>query len=136
MPPSHLALCPACARHVRAFETRCPFCGASLPPAFAARIAPRRPGVRQGRAALYAFTTASSLAVATAGCSSSSTPGGGGDAAPEVMPLYGAPVDATMQDSAAGGTDSPVGADGPQDALPEAVAAYGGPADSGSDGAG
>lgn len=53
---SKLAPCPACARHVRIVEARCPFCAASIEgmpvPARA------RPTTRLGRAALFAFGTA------------------------------------------------------------------------------
>jgi hypothetical protein len=52
--------CPSCARHVRASEPRCPFCGVGLvldpsatAPATAARL---------GRAAIFAFRTATATA--------------------------------------------------------------------------
>lgn len=50
---SHLVPCPACSRHVRAFEAECPFCGdvldlANSPP-------PVMPTSRLGRAATFAF---------------------------------------------------------------------------------
>lgn len=54
-----LRLCNACARHVRAHETRCPFCDASLTPSSV-----REPSVtRASRAAQMAF-----VATVLAGC--------------------------------------------------------------------
>jgi hypothetical protein len=63
----HLIACSACARHVRAREAACPFCGSVLAPAAAPRSGPEAP--RLGRAALRAFGVgAVSAAAAVAGC--------------------------------------------------------------------
>jgi hypothetical protein len=52
---SHLLPCPACSRHVRATEPRCPFCSSCLPSSFATRPAPLRapPGLSRGRLHSY-----------------------------------------------------------------------------------
>ncbi len=98
-----LVPCPACARHVLASETTCPFCVTALPTDIGDHAVPGAPG-RLNRAAAFVF--GASLAVA--GCSSevntgSSSSGGGGaggsgqetDAGPDddggIMPLYGDP---------------------------------------------
>jgi hypothetical protein len=47
--------CAVCARHVRARESVCPFCGASIDPSLAARSAPLPPAARLSRAALFAL---------------------------------------------------------------------------------
>jgi hypothetical protein len=72
MTQSHLRPCPSCARHVRVNEGGCPFCGESLSDEFRAVPRPLGPGVRLGRAALFAFGTGT-LTLASA-CSSSATP--------------------------------------------------------------
>jgi hypothetical protein len=76
MNKTRLLACPACSRHLRASEANCPFCGAEVPTEFKDAPAPRGPGRRLSRAALYAFG-ATSLGLATA-CSGSVT--GIGDA--------------------------------------------------------
>lgn len=55
--------CAACARHVRATDTRCPFCDALLPSDHASRAAPDTTR-RLSRAAAFAF------GLTVAGCSS------------------------------------------------------------------
>jgi hypothetical protein len=62
-----LEACPACGRHIRKTESLCPFCAADVA-AHLAALPPRAlPTARLGRAALFAFATASagSLACAT-----------------------------------------------------------------------
>jgi hypothetical protein len=58
-----LVLCLSCARHVRAHETRCPFCDADAfaPPRSNERVA------RIGRAALLALATTASACGASTG---------------------------------------------------------------------
>lgn len=90
-----LVACGACARHLRATEPACPFCGAALteiPPE------PPHPAGRFGRAALLAFgatvaaTTFSSCVAAygapeyDAGAEQDAGPDSGG-----IAPAYGAP---------------------------------------------
>jgi hypothetical protein len=123
MTKSHLRACPACARHVRVSEESCPFCGGGLDPAFRASPAPRSPGVRLTRAALFAFGTGT-LAVAP-GCSSSPSPSTGpADLADAANPFgndaaYGSPAIETDAGDAGDGSEvNPFGND----------AAYGGPA--------
>ncbi len=86
--------CGGCGRHVRANESACPFCGATIEAEAAARAVPSA-GARLGRAALFAF--GATIAVTATAC------GGGtpsGDAAVQdsqvqpdgqMMALYGAP---------------------------------------------
>jgi hypothetical protein len=92
---ARLLACPACARHVRVDETRCPFCRVALPGDFGAGPAPVPPPRGLSRAELRRFKTRASaglvgrsLAVAStllaAGCSSSD-----GDYMP--ADAYGAP---------------------------------------------
>jgi hypothetical protein len=117
---AHLSACPSCERHVRVSEGACPFCSADLTKAFAGKVAPRGPGVRLGRAALYAFGTGTLAAgtLAVAACSSTSA-----------QPLYGAPFvedagqDGSIQVSPAYGGATPFDANGIT-----LDAAYGGPA--------
>lgn len=102
--------CPGCARHVRAAESVCPFCGDTLPLSLRQRrpVLPKR---RLGRAATFAFGAA--LAASTAaGCGD----GTDADAGPTDS---GAVSDSgsTIQDS------------GPEDSGPE----DGGPMDAGRD---
>ena len=59
---SRLRPCPACARHVRASDARCPFCDGALGPAHASPT----PRGRLHRAAQMAFGSA--LAASLAGC--------------------------------------------------------------------
>lgn len=67
--------CSSCNRHIRSDEGSCPFCGTDVSEALgAAASAPRARG-HFGRAALLA---ASTLAVAPAACSGTTTPGSGG----------------------------------------------------------
>lgn len=95
-----LTPCPACARHVRAADASCPFCGAPL-----GALPPERPlpRVRLGRAAIFAF----GAALASVGCAEHHGAGDAGaadaaveqdagDAPPDsgtVAPPYGAPPD-------------------------------------------
>jgi hypothetical protein len=92
MNKARLLACPSCSRHVRATESACPFCAGSIPASFRDLPAPRPPGRRLSRAALYAIG-ATSLGLATA-CSGSvsnigdASPDGSGEEAGQ--PLYGA----------------------------------------------
>lgn len=70
----HLLPCPGCARHVRADESRCPFCLAPL--ALASEPAPRTPLGRLGRSATFAFGAAVAATMNVAGCGDGSTPAG------------------------------------------------------------
>ena len=99
MSPSALIPCPTCNRHVRAVETRCPFCDAAQP-ARALTGGSGLPRKRLGRAAL--MTAGAALLGAAEAC---------GDTAP-------------TQDASTN-NDSSMSADGP-DGGP--VALYGAPA--------
>lgn len=106
---NHLLPCSGCARHVRAADSVCPFCGSALPLSVRA---PRLPTRRLGRAATFAF----GAALAATGCSEAhgtddggpvSDAGGGswaGDAA-----VYGGPP---IEEDAGAQTDAGVDAGG------------------------
>jgi hypothetical protein len=83
---AHLRPCEACARHVRADETRCPFCEAELGEAPAA---PGSPAGRLGRAALMAVGV--TLGVGVAAATVTSISGCGGKPDPNHAKPYGAP---------------------------------------------
>ncbi|MGO9836211.1 MAG: hypothetical protein ACLP1X_18580 [Polyangiaceae bacterium] len=76
MKKTHLAGCPACARHLRVTEAACPFCGLALPSSFRELKAPPPPATRLSRAALYALRV-SALSVTTVACGGSIGTGGG-----------------------------------------------------------
>ncbi len=61
---NHFVPCSGCARHVRATDSLCPFCGEALPLSLRQR-APRVPTKRLGRAATIAF----GAALAASACS-------------------------------------------------------------------
>jgi len=89
MNKSHLVSCAACARHVRASEAACPFCGAELPRSLREARPPRPPAMRLGRAALMAIGTgAATIATACGGNVGTSGDAGGGGMSTE--PPYGA----------------------------------------------
>jgi predicted RNA-binding Zn-ribbon protein involved in translation (DUF1610 family) len=91
-----LTACPSCARHLRASEPACPFCGAKL-----AERSPRiraLPTKRLARAAIFSFGAA--LAAAAPGCGNSHRTDDAGtdeeDAgydAGSIAPPYGIPAD-------------------------------------------
>ncbi len=124
MPPP-LSPCPACARHVRASETACPFCKAALPGTL-----PVIPGAsgRLTRAAAFAFTTtlATSAMATAASCGGETS----GDEKGNFLPPYGIaptppPQDASRDADAGDANDGDSGG---------VQAHYGGvPVDSGSD---
>ncbi len=68
---ARLLACPSCARHLRATERTCRFCGAPLPETFADAPVVSRPG-RMGRAELSTYRArvlaASAAAVLSASC--------------------------------------------------------------------
>src|SRR5687768_12750953 len=110
----HLLPCPGCARHVRAIDPLCPFCGAALPMSLRAAT-PRVPTKRLGRSATLAF----GAALAASACGSSMS---GDDDAGRVT------LDSGSDEGDAGKLVD-AGADSGQP-----VAMYGGPpADGGSD---
>lgn len=120
---AHLLPCPGCARHVRASDTDCPFCGASLA-ALASAPAPRTPAGRLGRAATFAFGAAVATTI-TVGCGDGTTGGDDAGAQPDAQaeidaqvgddggpaPLYGGPPDS------GGVSDSGVDSGGPAPAY-------------------
>jgi hypothetical protein len=93
MTSSNLLPCPSCARHVRASEPICLFCGAPMPRESERPPAPVPPKKRLTRATLVAFG-ASVVAFATVACggeTSSSDAGatdGGSDAHEECHPVF------------------------------------------------
>jgi hypothetical protein len=106
MKKTHLAACPACARHLRVNEATCPFCHAELPSWFRELRAPPPPATRLSRAALYALRVGA-LSVTTVACggaigtgtsekdSGSSDATSIGDAAYGGPPLDASPPDAS-----------------------------------------
>jgi hypothetical protein len=68
MSPSALVPCPACSRHVRAAESRCPFCDVAQPDR-ALDAGPSLPRRRLGRAAL--MTAGAALLGAAEACGDS-----------------------------------------------------------------
>jgi hypothetical protein len=114
---SRLHPCPSCARHLRAGETACPFCGAVLSGTFGASapIAPSN-GRPMSRAALL-FAAATVAASCGGAIESTGAPDGGHDAArsadggddPDALPvtLYGpGPVNEDAGRAQDAGTDS------------------------------
>ena len=97
--------CPGCQRHVRASDSRCPFCETTLTP----REVHLRPLPRLSRAAIVAFTT--TLAV---GCGSSVTlQDDGGDTSTSAGTGSGSTGPTTTSGAgASGGADATGGAGG------------------------
>jgi hypothetical protein len=138
---THLAACPACARHVRVDEPACPFCRAVLPSSFRDRRAPTPPAKRLSRAALYAFGVGT-LSVSTA-CGGAIGGVGGKDSGQGDAPSVGeggedgassGGIDEGGEDvgigSSSGGIAVPYGL--PPIELPDAEAADAGPTDASS----
>ncbi len=126
-----LGPCASCGRHVRATESACPFCAATLEPVAASPSATRSVG-RIGRAAIFAFGAVASTSAAACGGDA-----GMPDAASVVdtggpAPLYGGAPDAAI-DAAEATNDSgnvgPAYGTPPDDAGVDAamLAMYGGP---------
>jgi len=116
--------CPSCARHVRATETTCPFCAASIaivsstPPMMTERL---------GRAALFAFGAA--MATNVAACSMSTTPPADAGPIPDAQPAADAGTDAVAPNPDSG-FFPPYGTPPPEDAGHDGgglAGAYGGP---------
>jgi hypothetical protein len=129
---NHLLPCPGCARHVRAIDPMCPFCGAALPTSLRQQMVPRVPLKRLGRSATLAF----GAALAAAGCGDA---GGDVDAGRMVLEDGGGDVDAGkpdagMEDAGTNASDGGSAGDAGMDAG-TSVALYGGPtpADAGMD---
>jgi hypothetical protein len=93
--------CPSCTQHLRASETVCPFCDASLPAGSGASARPLPPGRPMSRAALL-FVTATAAASCGGSTEAGSPPpadggreaatdsgGGGGDLDGQPVALYG-----------------------------------------------
>ncbi|MGO9837318.1 MAG: RING finger protein [Polyangiaceae bacterium] len=122
MKKTHLAACPACARHLRVDEPACPFCRVELPSWFRELKAPAPPATRLSRAALYALRVgALSTTVAcggTIGTGSSEKDSGASDAV-------------TIGEAAYGGSPPEGGGQGDADMVGAAygtfIGAYGGP---------
>lgn len=92
-----LLACPACMRHVRVSELRCPFCGSDVPSSFREQEAPA-PIARLSRAALYALRAgALSMTAAACGGAVAKGEGGGSNSSATVAPPYGGvPADASV----------------------------------------
>lgn len=131
-----LVPCPDCARHVRALESKCPFCGGALPTN--GQLASRAvPSTTQRLSRGAAFVFASSLAMSacgpttTGGGDAASEAGGGNDGAPSdtggprddgsIVAMYGEPAPVDAGDAARADANPTDDGGGP-------IAAYGGPA--------
>ena len=149
---AQLLPCPGCARHVRAGDGSCPFCGAALE---ACEVATVTPPQFTGRAQMFGFrATVGAVAVAaalgTTACGAAGPVYGAppADAGPEAdgggpAPLYGAPPDAGQGSDSRDGRRrrrnrrgwcrAAYGAPGPDDAGTQAdsgggaIPLYGGP---------
>jgi hypothetical protein len=78
---SELTPCPACQRHLRKTEMRCPFCGEAV--SLAHVPAPALPRKRLGRAATFAFGASVVGGTLLVAC--------GDDDSGGIVPVYGAP---------------------------------------------
>jgi|LNFM01.1.fsa_nt_gb hypothetical protein len=111
MSHKHLQPCRECGRHVRASESACPFCGASV----SAAPAPALPQARLTRAALVAF----GLAVTATACGGGSNSSAGG-----TVTQGGSSSSGGEGPSTGGGVDSdagsPVSTDDGGSATPDA----------------
>ncbi len=86
---SPLIPCPACARHVRADVTSCPFCGGAFDDDPAIRLVPAPPPPGLGRGELFHFAARGLKVLASAALGASALADCGGMAAAE----YGAACD-------------------------------------------
>lgn len=106
--PVRLLPCPGCARHVRAGERECPFCGGAIEVAGAPAV--RRPTTRLGRAATFAFGAAVATTLSVAGCGDDGT-GGDVDSGAAADSGGGADVDSGSSGDDAGGAMADAGGD-------------------------
>ena len=65
--PARLLACPACTRHIRVDEERCPFCGVTCPGAFASSRTPEPPPRGLSRAELSGYARTAARVAATVG---------------------------------------------------------------------
>jgi hypothetical protein len=127
MSQAHLIPCPDCARHVRAFESLCPFCASAIPETLRAGVPARRPTGRLTRAALYTFG-ATSLTLAAA-CSSTSEPSGTSDAASDVSQADGTGSPDAIAHYGCPPADCNPDAESDVHEIFDAIPAYGAPGD-------
>jgi hypothetical protein len=71
---ARLLACPSCARHIRASERECPFCGVSCPDSFASAPGPVRPPRGLSRAEAFRFNALVAAGVAGGGLALASAP--------------------------------------------------------------
>jgi hypothetical protein len=93
-----LVACPACMRHIRVTEERCPFCGSDMPSSLREQETPAPVG-RLSRAALYALRAgALSMTAAACGGAVAGGPGRENSSSASFAPSYGsmAVVDASV----------------------------------------
>jgi hypothetical protein len=86
---THFNPCPACDRHIRADEARCPFCRAETTPEFRALPPPARLQKRIGRGAAFLFRATTAAGVATTAVVACADEQGESS---NMMPIYGAPA--------------------------------------------
>jgi hypothetical protein len=132
---ARLLPCTACARHIRATEPTCPFCGEALPDAYRHAGPAALPKKRLGRAARFAFGAVVAGTLAATGC-------GDDDGTSDTgTPDTSTTLDSGTPDTSAGdtGTADTGSADSAADTgsdadtgVPDAVAPpYGAPPDAG-----
>ena len=121
MSKSHLLPCSSCSRHVRVSESSCPHCGVATTDEFRSRVAPRLPGKRLKRAALFAVGIGSAT-VGVAACSDAEKDPCEGLSECYASPAYGIAVDAAEPipdpDDA---SDASTSTDATGDAEPDAM---------------
>ncbi len=127
-----LSSCSGCSRHIRLSERRCPFCGVDAAEFMARAGPPRLPSERLGRAALFAFATAS---VAGSACNearpepaaAASVSAVANPTPPPVAVAPPAPSVSAVAHAAPTPTASPVASFTGLGAISSLAAAYGGP---------
>jgi hypothetical protein len=93
MTMAHLVACEGCARHVRASEAACPFCGVAIAATVRESSPKRGPAMRLSRAGLAAFGVSAVVApMVLAGCAES-----------QQMAVYGGPPPELLDQNAPDG---------------------------------
>jgi hypothetical protein len=109
---SRFVVCPACERHVRRTDDRCPFCEAAIPEAVRKASAPVLPA-GLSRAQAYAFRAAVLAGAATIACGSDSeTPGPGTGGSGASAGASGSSGSGGAAGTGSGGTSGAIGTGG------------------------
>jgi hypothetical protein len=106
---THLVACEACARHVRASEDACPFCGVAIATAVRESSPRRGPAGRLSRAGLVALGVGViAVPIGLAGCAESAQ-----------MAVYGGPPPELLDAPDGGHADAPPAVVKPPPAAPQ-----------------